>query len=77
MLGSCEYAKPRELYDLQSDPQEWSNLIRKSGSDTIVARMQKLHDDWLARTPDAKERSDKTMKNDRKAKAAERRKNKN
>ena len=72
----CSFAqgKPRELYDLQSDPQEWNNLIGKSGSDAIMAAMQKLHDDWRAHTPDAAARSDKTMKNERKAKAMERRK---
>lgn len=60
--------KPSELYDLQTDPQEWFNLIGKDDSATLVADMKKRLDDWRARTPDAAERSDKTMKNKRKAK---------
>lgn len=60
--------KPRELYDLQTDPQEWFNLIGKEDSASIVADMQKRLADWRARTPEAAERSDKTMKNERKAK---------
>jgi len=68
----CSFAqdKPRELYDLQTDPREWNNLIGKEDSDTIVADMKKLFADWRARTPDAAEHSDKTMKNERKAKKA-------
>ena len=50
-----------------------NNLVGNPGSEAILAAMQKQHDDWRTRTPDAEERSGETMKKVRKAKAAERR----
>jgi len=42
--------KALELYDLEKDPQEWNNLIDKSGSEKIVAEMHQLLADWWKRT---------------------------
>ena len=39
-----------ELYDTKQDPQEWSNLVGKPGSATVVAHMKGLMDDWTQRT---------------------------
>ena len=70
----CSFAQdqPRVLYDLQTDPQEWTNLFSQPVSAPLLADMQKLLTDWRARTPDAASRSDKTMKNERKEKRTQR-----
>ena len=66
----CSFVQdqPCALYDLQIDPQEWTNLVGTDGSYAIIADMKKLLAGWRARTPAAPMRSDKTMKSERNAK---------
>jgi len=45
-----ENDKPRELYDVEKDPQEWNNLVGQTGSEKTLAETKKLLDDWRART---------------------------
>lgn len=71
--GSYKCSFPRgkadELYCLETNPQEWNNLIGEPGSDKIVADLRKLMDDWRARTPDSTAPIVPTRKLDRKGKA--------
>jgi len=45
-----------ELYDMVKDPQEWNNLVGKSGSVEVIAEMTQLLADWWKRTqPDLRQ----------------------
>jgi choline-sulfatase len=58
---NAEYGPERELYDLAADPGEFTNLARRPGHESLIARMHAAMLAELERDPDETEQIAREM----------------